>query len=74
MRAPQLQLAQARASLDQEVERGVELQAVVTGEIEELERLELADKRRDGAEAAVGEAEASQRLEIRELRREPRVL
>ena len=53
----QSHLAQAGAALDQEVERGGDLQVVVSGEIEDLERLQLADKRRDGAEAAAGEAE-----------------
>jgi len=44
--------AQAGAALDQEVERvGVDLK-VVGGEFENLERLQLTDKRRDGAVAA----------------------
>ena len=42
---------QAGAALDQEVERGGNL-IVVFGELEDLERLQLADKRRDGPEAA----------------------
>ena len=54
-------LAQAGAALDHKVERGVDLH-VVTVETEDLERLELADKRRDGAEAAAAEVELSQRL------------
>ena len=44
-------LTQAGAVLDQDVERGEDL-LVVVGEVEALERLQLADKRRDGAEAA----------------------
>ena len=48
-------LAQARAALDQEVERGVDLQVVVVVEPEDLERLELAEERWDGAEVAVVE-------------------
>ena len=59
----QRDLTQARAALDQDVERGVDL-FVVKGETEVLERLQLADKRRDGAEAAGGEAELSQRLQL----------
>ena len=50
----QLHLAQARATLDQEVERGGDPFAV-EGEVEDLERLELAEKRRDAAEAAEDE-------------------
>ena len=50
-------LTQAGAALDQDVERGgVDLQ-VVLAEIEDLERLQLADKRREGAEAAAQEVE-----------------
>ena len=52
-------LLQARAPLDQIVKRGVDL-LVVVRQIEELERLQLADKPRDGAEAAAGEVEKQQ--------------
>ena len=65
---PKPHLAQARASRDQVVERGGELEAVVAREVEHFERLELADKRRDGAEAAKAEVEVAQRPELPELR------
>ena len=39
-----------------------------------LERLQLADERRDGAEAAPGEVEVSQRLHLSGLCREHLVL
>jgi len=63
-------LAQAGAALDQEVERGGVDLKVVVGEIEDLERLQLADKRRDGAEAALVEVEDSQGIHVPELCRE----
>ena len=64
-------LSQAGAALDQGVELGGDLCVVVgKGELEVLERLQLADKSRDGAEAAVVEVELSQRLKLPELRRE----
>ena len=66
-------ISQAGAALDQDVERGVDL-SVVLGEFEALERLQLADERRDGAEAAAGEAEGSQRFHLPELCRERLVL
>lgn len=62
-------LAQAGAALDQAVERGVDPEEVL-GEIEGLERLQLADERRDGVEAAVGEVEVSQRPHVPEFCRE----
>ena len=55
------------------VERGVDL-LVVLGEIEDLERLQLAYTRRDSAEAAALEVEVSQRPQLPELCREPHVL
>ena len=48
------------------VERGVDLR-VVPGEVEGLERLQLAAEEWDGAEAARFKAEKSQRLHLREL-------
>ena len=64
---------QARAALDQDVERGTDMY-VVLGENEGIERLQLGDKRRDGTEAAAGQVDDSQRLHPRELRRERLVL
>ena len=46
-------VTQAGAALDQEVERGADLW-VVLAEIEELERLQLADKRGEGEKVAAG--------------------
>ena len=48
-------------ALDKDVDRVVDLK-VVEGEVEHLERPELADKRREGAEAAAAEVEHSQGL------------
>ena len=56
----QLHLTQGGAAPDKEIERGGNL-FVVLGEIEDLERLLLADKRRDRGEAAVREVEVSQK-------------
>jgi len=70
----QSHLSQAGAAVDQEVERGVELQISVVGEFEALERLQLADECRDGAEAAVVEIELSQRPHHLQLCRERLVL
>jgi type II secretory pathway component PulF len=55
-------VAQARAALEQVVQRGVELQVGVVIEQDLLERAQLAHKLRHAAEAAVAEMKLAQRI------------
>lgn len=65
----QIHLAQAPAAvLEERGERGSIHLEDVAAEVEDLEWLELSDKRREGGEAADVEVELSQGLELRELR------